>query len=79
MLVQGTDTMAIIAYLTSDEGMREIIDATRGMKSPYFEAVILSEVNRGTPLKSRLGAVRPFVERPAEMMAKLVQVQENKP
>jgi hypothetical protein len=79
MLVQGTDTMAIIAYLTSDEGMREIIDATRGMKSPYFEAVILSEVNRGTPLQSRLGAVRPFVERPAEMMAKLVQVQENKP
>ncbi len=78
MLLQGTDTMALIAYLTSDEGMREILEATRGMKTPYFEAVILSEVNRGTPLQSRLGAIRPFVERPPAMMAKLLQVQENK-
>jgi hypothetical protein len=78
MLVQGTQTMALIAYLTSEEGMREICDATQNMKTPYFEAVILSEVNGGTPLQSRMGAIRPFVERPPEVMAKLVQVQENK-
>ncbi|HEY9126521.1 MAG TPA: helix-turn-helix domain-containing protein [Acidobacteriaceae bacterium] len=78
MLVQGTDTMALIDYLTSDEGMREILEATREMKTPYFEAVVLSEVNRGTPLQSRLGAIRPFVQRSPETMAKLLQVQETK-
>lgn len=77
MLLQGTDTMAIIAYLTSEEGTREMRDAMHDMKSPYFEAVILSEVNRGIPLQSRLGALREFVPRPPETMAKLLQVQEN--
>jgi len=63
LLLQGSQTMALIAYLTSDEGMHEIMQATQQMKTPYFEAVILSQVNRGTPLQSHLGAIRPFQER----------------
>jgi hypothetical protein len=77
MLVQGAQTRAIISYLTSEEGMKEMGQALAGMKTPYFEAVLLSEVNRGAPLQSRLGSVRPFVERSPETMAKLLQVQQN--
>ncbi len=77
MLLQGTDTMALIAYLTSDEGAREISDALRGNATPYFEAVILSEVNRGTPLQSRLGAIRPFTGPPPQNVEKIAQVQET--
>jgi hypothetical protein len=76
MLIQGAQTMALIAYLISDEGMREIGKATAGMKTPYFEAVILSEVNRGTPLQSRLGAIRAFEER-ADTGQKSLQLQQN--
>ena len=64
MLVQGSQTTALIAYLTSEEGMREMVNASQGMRTPFFEAVILSEVNSGTPLQSRLGAFRTFQERP---------------
>lgn len=77
MLVQGAQTRAIISYLTSDEGMKEMAAALSGMKTPYFEAVVLSEVNRGAPLQSRLGTVRPFVERSVETTAKLLQTQQN--
>ncbi len=77
MLVQGSQTMALIAYMTSEEGMQELAEATRNYRTPYFEAVILSEVNRGTPLQSRLGAVRPFQDHPAQSMAKLMQMREN--
>ena len=64
MLVQGSQTTALIAYLTSEEGMREMVNASQGMRTPFFEAVILSEVNSETPLQSRLGAFRTFQERP---------------
>ncbi len=77
MLVQGAQTRAIISYLTSEEGMKEMGQALAGMKTPYFEAVLLSEVNRGAPLQSRLGTVRAFVERSPETMAKLLQVKQN--
>jgi len=77
LLVQGSQTMALIAYLTSEEGMREIVQATQGMKTPYFEAVVLSQVNRGTPLQSRLGAIRSFQEQRADVTAKLRQLNEN--
>ena len=76
MLVQGTQTTALIAYLTSDEGMREVTQALQNMKTPYFEAVILSEVNRGTPLQSRLGAIRAFSDKSISL-AKAEQVKQN--
>lgn len=60
LLVQGQETTALISFLTSEDGMREIDRATQDFKSPYFEAVILSEVNRGTPIQSRLVAVRSY-------------------
>jgi hypothetical protein len=54
--------MALIAYLTSEDGMRELEAASTDRNNPYFEAVVLSEVNMGTPLQNRLGAYRPFIE-----------------
>jgi hypothetical protein len=62
LLVQGAQTTALISYLTSEEGMREITEAQakRG-DSQFFEAVVLSEVNAGNPIQSRLVAFRPFV------------------
>jgi hypothetical protein len=71
LLVQGAQTTALIAYLTSEEGMREIADATQKMDTPYFEAVVLCEVNRGTPLQSRLGAIRQFREPTNKAFAQL--------
>jgi hypothetical protein len=60
LIIQGSQTTALISYLTSDEGMREIAKAIQG-SSPYFEAVILSEVNEGNPIQSRLAVFRPFI------------------
>ena len=62
LLLQGSQTMALIAYLTSEDGMRELEAASTDRNNPYFEAVVLSEVNMGTPLQNRLGAYRPFIE-----------------
>jgi hypothetical protein len=77
MLVQGSHTMALISYLTSEEGMKEVGQALQSMKTPYFEAVILSEVSGGTPLQSRLGAIRAFTDGSGGV-ARITQVQENK-
>ena len=61
LIVQGLQTTALISYLISEEGMREITRAqSEGGNSPFFEAVVLSEVNAGTPIQSRLVAFRPF-------------------
>ena len=64
--MQGLQTTALISYLISEEGMREITRAqSEGGNSPFFEAVVLSEVNAGNPIQSRLVAFRPFiVQRP---------------
>ena len=61
LILQGIQTTALISYLTSDGGMREImqVQAEQG-NSPYFEAVVLSEVNEGNPIQSRLVAFRRF-------------------
>jgi len=61
LLVQGAETTALITYLTSDAGMREIMEAAEKSRNPFFQAVILSEVNDGNPIQSRLAAFRPFV------------------
>jgi hypothetical protein len=58
LLLQGEQTAALIAYLTSDEGMHELTRAMHGTNSPFFESVILSEVNGDDPIQSRLAAFR---------------------
>lgn len=60
LLVQGSQTSALILYLTSEDGMREIMKAADRFKTPFFEAVILSEVSGGDSIQSRLAAFRPF-------------------
>jgi len=58
LLVVATEhTAALIEYLTSANGMRELegARATHG-NSPFFEAVILSELNLNTPLSTHLAA-----------------------
>lgn len=54
-------TSALVSYLTSESGLSEIRAAQRSHgNSPYFEAVILSEMNGATDLKSHLVEFRPF-------------------
>lgn len=60
LLLQGEQTTALISYLISDEGMHELSKAMQGIKSPFFEAVVLSEVNGNNPIQSRLAAFRAF-------------------
>jgi hypothetical protein len=63
LILQGIQTTAIISYLTSDAGMREITQAQAAQgNGPFFEAVLLSEVNEESPIQSRLVAFRRFTE-----------------
>ncbi len=62
LLVQGAETTALISYMTSENGMKEIAQAeAEHGNNPFFEAIVLSEVNEGNPIQSRLVAFRPFV------------------
>jgi hypothetical protein len=61
LIVQSIQTTALISYLTSEAGMREIMRAQAEQgDSPFFEAVVLSEVNGGNPIQSRLVAFRRY-------------------
>jgi hypothetical protein len=61
LILQGIQTNAIISFLTSEAGMGEITKAQAEQgNSPFFEAVVLSEVNAGNPIQSRLVAFRRF-------------------
>jgi hypothetical protein len=61
LILQGIQTNAILSYLTSEGGMREIMQARAEQgNSPFFEAVVLSESNAGDPIQSRLVAFRRF-------------------
>lgn len=54
-------TSALVSYLTSESGLSEIQAAQRAHgNSPYFEAVILSEINGTTDLRSHLVEFRPI-------------------
>jgi hypothetical protein len=62
LLVQGAETTALISYMTSENGMKEIAQAeAEHDHNPFFEAIVLSEVNGGNPIQGRLVAFRPFV------------------
>jgi hypothetical protein len=61
LIVQSIQTTALISYLTSEAGMREILQAQAEQGGGlFFEAVVLSEVNAGNPIQSRLVAFRRF-------------------
>ena len=67
LLIQGVQNAALISYLISDNGMREIEQArARYGHTKFFEAVVLSEVNGDKPIQSSLAAFRPFPEALAE-------------
>lgn len=64
VLVTTYYTSALVSYLTSESGLSELQTAQRAHgNSPYFEAVIVSEINGSTALRSRLVAFRPFASR----------------
>jgi hypothetical protein len=61
LILQGAQTTALISWLTSEDGMREIAEAQAAhAKGPYFEAVVLCEVNGENPIQSRMVAFRPY-------------------
>ena len=63
LLVQGAQTTALISYMTSETGMNEIMQAeAEHGHNPFFEAIVLSEVNGENPIQSRLVAFRPFAQ-----------------
>jgi hypothetical protein len=61
ILVMTYYTSALVSYLTSESGLAELQAAQRSHGgSPYFEAVISSEINGSTTLRSHLVAFRPI-------------------
>jgi hypothetical protein len=69
LLVQGAQTTALISYMTSESGMKEIMQAqAEHGHNPFFEAIVLSEVNAGNPIQSRLVAFRPFTDQESKLV-----------
>ena len=55
-------TSALVSYATSESGLAELQAAQRAHgNTPYFEAVIRSEMNGTTDLSSHLVEFRPFI------------------
>jgi hypothetical protein len=55
-------TSALVSYLTSESGLRELESARRAHgNAPYFEAVVMSEINGTTELRSHLVEFRPLM------------------
>jgi hypothetical protein len=55
-------TSALVSYVTSESGLAELQAAQRAHgNTPYFEAVILSEMNGTTDLSSHLVEFRPII------------------
>ena len=60
LILEGPQTTALVAWLTSEDGLRELAEAEAAQdKGPYFEAVVLCEVNGENPFQSRMVAFRP--------------------
>jgi hypothetical protein len=61
LLVTSYYTSALVSYLTSESGLRELEAARQAHGNPpYFEAVIVSEINGTTELRSRLVEFHPL-------------------
>jgi hypothetical protein len=61
VLMATYHTAALVEYLTSQSGMRELAEAQAAHGNcRYFEAVILSQIEGNTELRSRLALFRPL-------------------
>ena len=66
VLMTSYYTSALVSYLTSEGGLKELHKAQMAHGNPpYFEAVIDSEVEGSTALKQRLVAFRPYTSQPS--------------
>jgi hypothetical protein len=64
LLMATYHTAALVEYLTSQSGMRELEQAQAAHGNcRYFEAVILSQIEGNTELRSRLRLFRPYKPR----------------
>jgi len=63
LLIEGYKNIATITYITSREGQDELqrLQEENG-NSPFFEAVIMSEINWDTPIKSWIAAYKPIAD-----------------
>jgi hypothetical protein len=58
-------TNALVAYLTSENGMKDLHAALAAHGNPpYFEAVISAELEGSTPLKEKLIELRRYTPQP---------------
>lgn len=65
LLVTTYYTSALVSYLTSENGMKELQNAQHAHGDcRYFEAVIVSEINGTTELRSKLVEFRPYQPKP---------------
>lgn len=61
LILQGLHPAALVSYLTSTAGCQQLKDAqNRAGGSPFFEAIIMFEVEGNTPLNSHLVAFRAY-------------------
>jgi hypothetical protein len=61
LVLQGLETAALVSYLTSNAGCDQLKQAqARAGGAPFFEAVVLSEVEGNTILNSHLAAFRAY-------------------
>jgi hypothetical protein len=62
ILVTTYYTSALVSYLTSEAGLRELHNAQANSGNhPYFEAVIVSEIDGSTTLRGKLVEFRPYI------------------
>jgi hypothetical protein len=67
LILQGLQTAALVSYLTSTAGCQELKAAqNRAGGRPFFEAVILSEMEGNTILNSHLAAFRAYAPKLAQ-------------
>lgn len=61
LIIEGRDTSALVDYLTSSRGSAELDHArSQSGHGPFFEAVVMSEVEGYTVLQNHLAAFRPY-------------------
>lgn len=54
LVIAGFRNQALLRYITSDAGQNEIRKRQKLGNSPFFEAVVLAEMNGNTPLRSSI-------------------------
>ena len=64
LILQSRQTTGLISFLTSEEGLKQLDKARAAAgNAPFFEAVVLSEVDGVAALKNRLVAFRAYKPR----------------